>query len=248
VHSTTLPPLREPAAPFSRGGYRFPAEGRSIELTLIRHGATEWNESGRYQGHSDVELSALGRRQARAIAQRLRFESVERIYSSDLSRARATAERIAAAHGLRVEGDARLREFHFGDWEGLTWGEITARDPELLSATDIIAAYDPPGGETLADVIQRWSSFHTDLARENDDNVLVVTHAGMLHALMRAIRPRGAEEVLAGRFRFLPASLTRIRFGENGAAAVALSDARHLEENSPYWLEAVRERTADVEE
>jgi broad specificity phosphatase PhoE len=139
-----------------------------------------------------------------------------------------------------VQIDARLREFRFGDWEGLTWAEITARNPELLEATDIIAAYKPPGGETIADVIDRWSSFQADLARENYERVLVVTHAGMLHAAMRATRPRGAEEVLAGRFRFLPASLTRLNVGANEETlALALSDAQHLEQNSPHWLGAL---------
>jgi ribonuclease H / adenosylcobalamin/alpha-ribazole phosphatase len=138
-----------------------------------------------------------------------------------------------------VQTDARLREFRFGDWEGLTWAEITARNPELLEATDTIAAYKPPGGETIADVIHRWSSFHADLAREDHERVLVVTHAGMLHAVMRATRPRGAEEVIAGRFRFLPASLTRLRFKPNEETlALALSDAQHLDENSPHWLAA----------
>jgi broad specificity phosphatase PhoE len=202
---------------------------------------TEWNTSGLYQGHSDVELSAVGRRQARAVAHRLRYEPVERIYSSDLVRARATAEAIAAAHGLQVETDVRLREFHFGEWEGSTWAEITARSPELLESTDIIAAYKPQSGETIADVIHRWSSFRADLAREDHERVLVVTHAGMLHAVMRATRPRGAEEAIAGHFRFLPASLTRLRFTPNEETlALALNDAQHLDENSPHWLAAFK--------
>lgn len=136
--------------------------------------------------------------------------------------------------------DARLREFQFGDWEGLTWAEITARNPELLEATDIIAAYKPPGGETIGDVIHRWTSFQADLEGENYERVLVVTHAGTLHAVIRATRPRGAEDALAGRFRFLPASLTRLRLDDNQQAhAIALSDATHLEEQSPHWLEAL---------
>ena len=112
------------------------------------------------------------------------------------------------------------------------------RNPELLAASDIIAAYNPPGGERLADVVQRWISFHADLSSAAHERVLVVTHAGMLHALMRSLRPSGAEEVLAGRFRFQPASVTRVRIGEDGTDAVTLSDVRHLDEDSPHWLEA----------
>jgi broad specificity phosphatase PhoE len=162
----------------------------------------------------------------------LRSEPIERIYSSDLKRARATAEAIAAEHGLPVETDPRLREFHFGEWEGLTWAEITVRHPEMLDATDIVAAYKPPGGETLPDLIRRWEDFHAGLRRNDRQRVVVVTHAGMLHAIVRSLEPRGAEEAIGGRFRFLPASLTRLRFDENGVEALALSDAGHLVERS----------------
>lgn len=206
---------------------------------MVRHGATEWNASGRFQGHTDVELSELGRRQARAIAHRLRSESFDRIYASDLSRARSTAEIIAASHNIPVLSDPRLREFAFGEWEGLTWLEIAARNPELNDATDIIGAYAPPGGETIADVIERWHSFHADLLHAGNGRALVVTHAGMLHAAMRAMQPRGAEPVFVGRFKFTPASLSRVVFDANGNAEVTeLSDSRHLEAESSHWVRA----------
>jgi broad specificity phosphatase PhoE len=177
-----------------------------------------------------VELSELGRRQANAIADRLRTELVEHIYTSDLQRARETAEIIAAAHGLAITPDSRLREFRFGSWEGLTWPEIAASDPKLNDATDIIGAYAPPGGETIADVMERWKRFQADLVRAGHRRVVVVTHAGMLHAAIRATRPLGAEAVTAGRFRFTPASLTRVRIHADGSTVTALNDSRHLEE------------------
>jgi broad specificity phosphatase PhoE len=177
-----------------------------------------------------VELSELGRRQARAIADRLRTELVEHIYTSDLLRARETAEIVAAAHGLTVTPDPRLREFRFGSWEGLTWAEIAALNPELKDATDIVGAYAPPGGETIADVIERWRQFQADLLRAGRGHVVVVTHAGVLHAAMRATSPLGAEAVTTGRFRFTPASLTRVRFDADGSTVTALNDSRHLEE------------------
>lgn len=185
-------------------------------------------------------LSELGRRQARAIAHRLQSESFDRIYSSDLSRARATAEIIASPHRIPVLTDPRLREFAFGEWEGLTWLEIAARNPELNDATDIIGAYAPPGGETISDVIERWRSFHADLMHTGNGRALVVTHAGMLHAAMRAMRPRRADDVFVGRFKFTPASLSRVAFDANGNAEVTeLNDARHLEAESPHWVRVV---------
>jgi 2,3-bisphosphoglycerate-dependent phosphoglycerate mutase len=186
-----------------------------------------------------VELSELGRRQAGAIAHRLRSESFDSVYTSDLSRARTTAETIALPHGIPVILDRRLREFSFGDWEGLTWLEIAERHPELDDARDIIGAYAPPGGETIADVIERWQSFHADVQRAGEHRVLIVTHAGMLHAAMRSMQPKGAEAVFVGRFKFTPASLSRVTVDANGNAEVSeISDARHLEAESPHWVRA----------
>ena len=191
-----------------------------------------------------MELSELGHRQARAIADRLRSERIDRIYSSDLQRARETAQTIARPHGLHVTTDARLREFHFGEWEGLTWAEISALHPDLNAKSDIVAAYAPPGGETLADVIGRWSSFQRDVLGERSGRVLVVTHAGMLHAAMRAMAPHGSEAVTGGRFRFTPTSLTRVVFDSDGSGRVtSLSDASHLDSDSSHWHEASRQAT-----
>ena len=102
-------------------------------LTLIRHGPTEWNETRRFQGRTDLPLSALGRAHARAIATALARRRRSKVYSSDLVRARESngAPIAEASRGVPLVDDARLREFDFGRWEGLTWDEIVALDPEL---------------------------------------------------------------------------------------------------------------------
>ena len=86
----------------------------ATELTVVRHGETVWNNEGRQQGHLDSPLSPLGLRQAQAIANRLASERFNAIYSSDLGRAWATAERITACHDLEIHTDPRLRERHLG--------------------------------------------------------------------------------------------------------------------------------------
>jgi broad specificity phosphatase PhoE len=88
-------------------------------LLLVRHGETDWNRDGRWQGGSDTRLNDLGREQARALAERL-DGSIDVLYSSDLARARETAEIVAAKLGLEVHVDPRLRERSFGSWEGRT--------------------------------------------------------------------------------------------------------------------------------
>src|SRR5919112_2688628 len=96
-------------------------------LLLARHGETDWNRELRIQGSSDIELNELGRAQAHALAQELEHVELDAIYASDLSRARATAEAVAASHGLEVRLHPRLRERSFGGWEGFTREDIDER-------------------------------------------------------------------------------------------------------------------------
>ncbi|MBI4759502.1 MAG: histidine phosphatase family protein, partial [Chloroflexi bacterium] len=100
-----------------------------MRLLLVRHGETDWNAEERYQGTTDVPLSAQGRAQAQALTSRMAGEVLDAIYASDLQRAWQTAEVIAAPHGLPVRPEPRLREIDFGAWEGLTFDEIRQRRP-----------------------------------------------------------------------------------------------------------------------
>src|SRR5262245_42161594 len=101
---------------------------------LIRHGETDWNQSGRWQGHADVPLNALGRAQAQRLAERLRRERdpLDAIYSSDLLRAWETAQALAAAVGHAPQPLPALREIDVGSWSGLTRVEVMARDRDLM--------------------------------------------------------------------------------------------------------------------
>ena len=154
-------------------------------LLLVRHGETDWNRDGRWQGHSDTHLNDLGREQARRLAGELR--DVDVVYSSDLARAKETAEILAGELGLPVRLDARLRERSFGAWEGMTAAEIEAAFAEAHgrwlagegAGADDAEAFDAFGA--------RVTSFLGDvLERHPDETVLVVAHGGsirVVHAL-----------------------------------------------------------------
>jgi broad specificity phosphatase PhoE len=167
-------------------------------IILARHGETDWNREGRWQGHSNTSLNELGKEQARQLADELDGE-VDVVYSSDLARARETAEIIAERLGLEVEVDARLRERSFGSWEGLTHPEVEARDAEALArwrAGEGYGALDAEPHDLFAD---RMSRFLQDvLERHPGERVLVITHGGSMrvtHALVRGldyVRDRGA--------------------------------------------------------
>jgi probable phosphoglycerate mutase len=142
-------------------------------LLLARHGETDWNRQLRIQGSSDIALNELGHEQARALAAELADVELDAIYSSDLVRARETADAVAAAHGLDVQLDARLRERSFGSWEGLSREDIAAL-PEG-------SRHD---GETDEEVRARVLAAIEEIARAHPgQQVLVVSHGGALNTL-----------------------------------------------------------------
>jgi broad specificity phosphatase PhoE len=191
-----------------------------MELTLVRHGATALNAQRRFQGQTGVPLSDEGRLQAVRLAARLRDESFERVYTSDLQRARETANAIAAPHGLEPIADARLREFAFGAWEGLTWAEILAERPHLSEANWHHAQlYAPEGGENFDAVCARVRSFCDDLVAQGVRTAVAVTHAGTLHALLSVLGLPESKQAVP--VNFFPASITRV---VNDAAGWRLID------------------------
>jgi broad specificity phosphatase PhoE len=169
-----------------------------------------------------------GRAQASALASALAAEHFDRAISSDLSRAYDTASAICGTRP--VERDPRWREFAFGDWEGLTWDQIVARHPELVeSPSTSVKRYIAPGGESFDDVLLRVSHALTELQGASHGNILIVTHAGPLHAMLHTFfghREAAMQEVLG--VRFSPASITRIEVANGQAELLALNDVAHM--------------------
>jgi broad specificity phosphatase PhoE len=159
-------------------------------IILARHGETDWNREGRWQGHSNTSLNELGREQAQRLADELAGK-VDVVYSSDLARARETAEIIAEHLGLEVEVDSRLRERGFGSWEGLTHPEVEERDGEALArwrAGDGYGAHDAEPHEAFAERIR--GVLDDVLERHPGERVLVITHGGsmrVIHALAQGL-------------------------------------------------------------
>jgi probable phosphoglycerate mutase len=198
------------------------------ELILVRHGETLWNQQGRMQGQKDSPLTELGVRQARQLARRLKAQAFAALYSSDLGRAYRTAASIAEETGHEIVADARLRERHFGVFEGMTHAEIEARHPDLHRR---FATRDPhfamPGGESAAEFHRRCLGCLAEIAaRHEAAAVVVVAHGLVLDAVYRAAlgmklsEPRG--------FPLVNCSINR--FGYDGGAwkALAVCDVSHL--------------------
>ena len=157
----------------------------SATLFVARHGETDWNAAGRWQGQTDVPLNPRGREQARDLAARLRREAVAAVASSDLLRARSTAEIVAAELGLSVNHlDPGLRERRFGCFEGLTRDEVAARFPEAWARYLDDPGPAPPGGESREALLGRLLPAVAAAARLHAGPVLVVMHGGAMRALL----------------------------------------------------------------
>ncbi|OGO35169.1 MAG: alpha-ribazole phosphatase [Chloroflexi bacterium RBG_16_57_11] len=208
----------------------------STRLLIVRHGQTDWNTSGRFQGQTDIPLNQTGVRQAQAIAELLSTEKPEVIYTSDLTRAWKTAEIIHGALPKERRGqliaEPRLREMCFGMWEGLTYGEIQARQPRVLQRWESDLKHNaPPGGETLLELAARVEAAYASiLAAHPGGTVLLVAHGGPLQLLIAQ-----ALGMPAGRFWQLHlsnASLSELRVYPEGAMLNLLNCTEHLRVSS----------------
>ncbi len=195
---------------------------------LIRHGETDWNVSGRWQGHTDIPLNDIGRAQAARLAERLHDHGphFDVLYSSDLLRAWETAQFAGRAVGMEPQPMSALREIDLGSWSGLTRAEIMERDPDTLAQVD--AGVDLPrgGAERFADLVARVSSAAEQLAEKHSgQRVALVTHGGVVRALLHHAAP----DARAWHTHIGNTSITIVVHNEHGWDIVSVNDMAHLE-------------------
>jgi probable phosphoglycerate mutase len=168
-------------------------------LFLFRHGETDWNREGRLQGHTDTPLNANGLAQADALAQSLRSRRLEAVVSSDLSRARTTAQIVAEASGVPLFTEPGLRETDVGDAEGLLWADAKTRFGEGLTErwySDGDVAF--PGGETgIATCTRGLGALRRFTAAHRYRRIGVSTHGAMIRQLMKHALPPGSPPATA---------------------------------------------------
>ncbi|KAK9169786.1 hypothetical protein Syun_001926 [Stephania yunnanensis] len=200
------------------------------EIVLVRHGETTWNASGRIQGQLESELNEIGWKQAEAIAERLSKELKPRaIYSSDLMRAKNTAEMIAKKcdYASEVIMVPELKERHVGSLQGYVWEEIQEKEPEAYyaffsSQNDLEI---PGGGESFDQLCERSVAALEKIAsKHKGERVIVVSHGGVLRAVYMAI----TKEPSAG--KIMNGSVNVMHFSEKEKKWVFKSwnDVTHL--------------------
>lgn len=206
-------------------------------ILAIRHGETAWNRDTRIQGHIDIPLNERGLWQARRAAEALRDEPIAAVYSSDLARAHATAQAIAAARGLPVHTHAGLRERHFGRFEGKTWSEIETGWPdEALAWRKRVPDFAPEGGENLLTLRERIANtVHELAARHPGEQVVMVAHGGVLDVLYRLAT---GQDIQAPRTWTLDnAGINRLLWTPEGLTLVGWADIGHLQDDADAPLD-----------
>jgi 2,3-bisphosphoglycerate-dependent phosphoglycerate mutase len=205
----------------------------STRILLIRHGETDWNATGRLQGHSDTPLNAAGREQARRAARRLTGEPVQALYSSDLARSFETATIIGQELRLRVMTSPQLRERRYGVWEGLTSAEIQARYPEQFVAWRARSTdFAPPQGETTTQLLTRaFNELQTIARRHAGEVVVVITHGGLCYVLLNHIL--GSVNGDRREFTFGNASIHTLEVTGERWSVISMNDIAHLQEIDP---------------
>ncbi|HSF28991.1 MAG TPA: histidine phosphatase family protein [Candidatus Tectomicrobia bacterium] len=201
---------------------------QTTRILLVRHGETDWNASGRIQGHSDTSLNAAGRAQAQRTARRLAREPVRALYSSDLARAFETATVIGEALGLTVLTSPRLRERQYGTWEGLTSAEIQARYPDQFAAWRTrVTDFAPPLGETRGQLLTRGLAEIQRIARRHaGEIVVVVTHGGFCYVLINHIL--GSVDGDRREFTFGNASIHTLEVTGDHWSVISMNETAHL--------------------
>ena len=201
----------------------------STKVILIRHGETEWNLSGRWQGHADSALSERGVSQAVALGERIKKESIDHFYTSDLERAQHTSRLVGEPSGWVAEPMESLRERDLGVLEGLTTDEMIDKFPnEYQSFRNDGSDYQIPDGESFRQFYERCSQALEEVSfRHSGKRIGLVTHGGFLGAIFRYVLkiPLDAER----NYVLLNCSVNRLEKTDKGWNLISWGDIAHLD-------------------
>lgn len=204
----------------------------ATRIIAIRHGETAWNVDTRIQGHLDIPLNDTGLWQAQQVGQALAGEPVAAVYTSDLQRARVTAQAVADSTGAPLVLEPGLRERSFGQLQGRTFAEIETQLPEEARRwRQRDPHFEPEGGESLIVFRERITRItHQLVQRHPGELVVLVAHGGVLDVLYRAAT---GQELQAPRtWKITNAAINRLLWTESGLTLVGWADTQHLDNAS----------------
>ncbi len=214
-----------------------------MQIFLLRHGETDWNRQGRCQGSSDIDLNETGHRQAGEVAAHLSRRRIHAVYSSDLRRARQTAEIVGRPHEAPVNIEPDLRELDHGEMEGLTFIEVREKFEGFIERwRSEPAAVRLPGGERLMDVDRRvWSALNRIVENhDGEDAIVVVSHSFPILATLCRISRTPLNQYRT--FHLKPCDFSHLCFTPSGGWEIREAVARP----APFRHQAVRPGGGDV--
>jgi probable phosphoglycerate mutase len=195
-------------------------------LYCVRHGESLFNAEGRVQGHLDVHLSELGRRQAEAVARALAERPIEVVYASPLQRALETAQIIARAAGTEVLTDRQLKEINVGVFQGRLRAEINQLYPrEIACWSSEDPDYVVPGGESRRQLKSRGLAAFQAIIEAGHEQAVVVSHGRLLVTTLKALLSIPAQEPP---FSLQNGSITTLAYHAGKVELVAMDDTDHL--------------------
>src|SRR5438094_526776 len=206
----------------------------ATRVFMVRHGATVLSAEDRFAGATDIELSEVGREQARRLAERLRHEKIAAVYASPMDRTVETAQILAAPHELKVQTADGFREISHGHWEGMTRRDVEEKFPsEMAEWEKDPYTFAPVGGESGLAVTARALPSLIDLVREHPgENILVVSHKATIRLVLRSclgVDPGGYRDNLDQK----PAALNIVDFRNPTRARLTLfNDTSHYDKAS----------------
>jgi probable phosphoglycerate mutase len=198
------------------------------KVFFVRHGETDWNLQRRYQGSSDIALNSNGRTQANKLAPILAQKTISHVYCSDLSRVIETAN-LAGIPRDELILEPRMREIHFGKFEGLTHAEVAETYPDELQIWEDDRENNVHGGEKMSDVVARVGAFYEHLRDDyiDGEHILCFAHGGTI-AIFLAIA-MGVHPEKWWQFLLENTALTEINLYDTGSLLKKFNDTRHLD-------------------
>ena len=199
-----------------------------VRILLVRHGETDWNKVGRFQGRTDIGLNVQGKAQAKALSLALREEPLKAIYSSPMIRAMETATAINRYHKAPLLQNDDLMEMDLGDFEGLLGRNLRNEHPEFLSRwLEDAASVRMPNGENLAQVQERaWSVVEEIVENYHEGSILLCAHNFVI--LMILCRALGMAISDFRRLRLSVGAISIIEIGKGRNSVVCINDTCHL--------------------
>ncbi len=199
-----------------------------MRIILVRHGQTDANKEGRFQGASDAPLNQVGQSQAQALSRRLSSESLDVVYSSPQTRALQTASPIAQAHALSVDTVQNLRELDIGELDGLQGPDLRERYPHILEQWRInVGALTMPGGESIIGLQERaWNAILHIRDSHPTGTVVAVSHNFAIQSIL--LKALGMDLRNFQRIRQDLAAITELDFSNGDPVLRSLNDRCHL--------------------